>query len=169
MAVPSTQQRPGLLLLLLAGPGTRESRSRTLEALRLAQTVASVGDARMRLLLVGEAVQWLRETMGSKLLEGGPAIAGSDKTPPGRPSGAPAGYPSRDPGPDELEELHAVHEEFLETLQVLEGLGVPVTACSVSVAERGPEGRRLELNVPRVACPRQVDRALERGWRLLSF
>lgn len=150
----TTEKKPtrGLFLILLAGPGTRESRSRTLEALRLAQTIASVGGRRIRFLLAGEGVQWLRSKMRADELEA-VVIEGSN---------GPISH-------ELLEELQEVHEEVLESIHVMQGLGLRIMACTVSVSERGLEARSMELGIPLVAYPRQVDKALEEGWQLLSF
>lgn len=130
---------PGLLVLLLAGPTSPEGQARALEALRLAQILATDGSLGVSVLLLGEGVEWLRDGLTTSAPEGG--------------------Y---------LDELAEVQEEVLESLSVLKSLGVNVAVCTVAAGGRGLEGRAMAYELPLVGAPRRVREALGKGWQLLS-
>ncbi len=64
-ACSSNGAQPGLMVVLMAGPGEPWGRQRLLDALRLLETVGALDELQLRLIILGEATNWLKPGLGA--------------------------------------------------------------------------------------------------------
>lgn len=164
------------MVVLMADPRELSGRQRLLDALRLLETLGAMDELQLRLVIVGEAANWLR-----------PDLAGPNDLPSTRIRG-------KDPRENEMEqslstdgvearvtddkilsghhstaEIGQAQEEFLESMHILKGIDIKVGLCQVAARTYGVEGVAIKLGLSLVPFTSEVAIACKKGWQLISF
>jgi len=138
-----SENRDGLMAILMSGPQTRSERQRALDVTRLLETVAATDDLPMRLVIVGHGSEWFQDD---------PYLNLKDEL-----------------TTDEKENIKDIRDEVHESLEIIMGLNVKVGICKVAARTFGIEEAAKRLGIPLTPYTQDVAEATRKGWQIMTF